>query len=62
MNTQEIRDRARQAPDWLAVELVTRINILEHDLQELREQMAKLSEKPKRGRPPKVKNGASNVL
>lgn len=48
MNAQEIRDRQKNSPDWLAVEMMTRIEKLEA-------QVAEMYKKPKRGRPPKKK-------
>lgn len=48
MNAEEIRKRQRTSPDWLAVELMARIEALEA-------KVAELSNPPKRGRPKKEK-------
>lgn len=52
MNAAEIRERQRSAPDWLAVEMLTRIEALE-------QQVSELSKRRKPGRPRKdeAKNG-----
>jgi len=36
MNAQEIRERAMTSPDWLAVELVKRIETLEAQVEALK--------------------------
>ena len=54
MNIEDIRVRARTSPEWLAVEMMKRI-------EELEAIVAELSKRPKRGRPKKVDNGTNNV-
>lgn len=54
MNAEEIRIRAKTSPDWLFVELVSRISSLE-------KQVEALTSQPKRGRPKKVTNGTVNI-
>lgn len=50
MNVQEIRDRFNRAPDWMLVEVMSRLEAIEARLAAL--------ENRKPGRPKKVKDGA----
>lgn len=52
MNIDDIRDRARTSPEWLAVEMMTRLERLEAQVAELN----KPPEPSKRGRPKKTEN------